>query len=318
MERWAVAEREWLHYELYPGGPLKLDQVVRDVVRPAVIAATAAGPPQRWFFLRYADELGAHVRLRFGGPRGVVNEICRRVDPLLRRLLDGVARSPSPRPPTGAWPTQGGHPGPAGCYHGFYQPELDKYGGPVGVDIAEALFQASSRVVLAMLTDAEAAVSTGRRALALVLMREAVRSTVDAADAPAFWNAYESHWSGGPAQTARLESGYRRLARDRAASAEHRMTQLEVDSSVGPLVADYRAALRTCRADLLTAGVPVLPGQAAFQQVHLTNNRLGIPPAEEAYLARLLLEIDASPSSGHRLPGTAVVERRGDLRRQSG
>jgi hypothetical protein len=45
-------------------------------------------------------------------------------------------------------------------------------------------------------------------------------------------------------------------------------------------------------AALLDGYQRVLPtGESVFRHVHLTNNRLGIPPAEEGYLARVLSEL---------------------------
>ena len=164
---------EWLHYALYPGDGARLDRVVREVVAPAVARAGVAGPPRRWFFLRFTDELGPHVRLRFAGGQGAVDAIHQAVDPALRRALREVTAPPRERTP----------PGITGCHQGFYEPELDRYGGRAGVALAEAVFEVSSEVTLALLGRAD--VAARRRALALTLMRRAARSTLREADLPA-------------------------------------------------------------------------------------------------------------------------------------
>jgi len=271
---------EWLHYALYPGDGARLDRVVREVVAPAVARAGVAGPPRRWFFLRFTDELGPHVRLRFAGGQGAVDAIHQAVDPALRRALREVTAPPRERTP----------PGITGCHQGFYEPELDRYGGRAGVALAEAVFEVSSEVTLALLGRAD--VAARRRALALTLMRRAARSTLREADLPGLWTRYERHWSGGagPAAATR-RARYQELARARAARARERMAEVAADATVGRLLEAYAGALQVHR-DRLAAG-------AVAHHVHLTNNRLGIPPAEEGYLARVLLVLDhAGPPGG--------------------
>lgn len=267
-------DRDWLYYTLYPGDGALLDRVVREVVAPAVDHATTAGPPECWFFLRYTDDLGPHIRLRFGGRPAVVDAIRQAVDPVLRVALHDVTLTV-----TG---------GVTGCYPAFYEPEFDRYGGSVGVAEAEALFDTSSRTALALLTGADAAV-TRRRALALALMGRAVRAALPPAEQPAFWERYEWHWSGGgrPTAAARRDR-YRQQARTRAGAAAEQVAEVTGSPATGGLLDGYENALRAL------CGNTIPPERAAFHHVHLTNNRLGIPPSEEGYLARLMLELGTS------------------------
>jgi thiopeptide-type bacteriocin biosynthesis protein len=272
---------DWLHYALYPGVGIRLEDVVCHVVAPAVARAKAVEPELRWFFLRYTDELGAHVRLRFAGSRTTVDAVYGEVDPVLRAGLAEVIESTRRDARTGA------ESNATGCYHGIYEPELDKYGGPVGVELAETVFQVSSEVTLALLTDPDGGVATHRRALALVLMRQAARATELDAGAEEFWQRYEWYWSGGTAGAAR-RSRYLELARERRARAVEQLDEVIRWPCLGPLLARYDDALHRYAA----GPPPIPPADAVRHQVHLTNNRLGIPPAEEGFLARLLLTID--------------------------
>ncbi len=282
--------RDWLHYALYPGVATRLEDVVCHVVAPAVARAKAVTPAVRWFFLRYTDELGAHVRLRFGGPGPVVDGIYGEVDPLLRAGLAEVAASARKDGRTGAESSV------AGCYHGIYEPELDKYGGPAGVELAEAVFQVSSEVTLAVLTNPDGGVVTHRRAVALALMRQAVRvavgPAVDPAGVAAFWQRHEWYWSGGAAGAAR-RARYVQLAEERRARAVEQLDEVTRWPFLPGLLTTYHDALRGYAANLAASGVASTPTEAVLHHVHLTNNRLGIPPAEEGLLARLLLAIDA-------------------------
>jgi thiopeptide-type bacteriocin biosynthesis protein len=271
-------DRHWLHYALYPGDGELLDDLVRTAVAPAVARAAVHGPAERWFFLRYTDDLGPHVRLRFGGRSAAIDRIYREVDPLLRTALAELTAS------------RARGTAEVGCHHGFYELELDKYGGPAGVAAAEVLFQASSEAAIGLLAAGDLAAR--RRATALVLMSVAAASALRPAGVPEFWQRYEWHWSGGdqPGAAAR-RARYRDLAGNRAATAAVQVAEVAHGPLIGRLLRGYQDALLTHRDALAASGGPIASADSAFHQVHLTNNRLGIPPAEEGYLARLLLHL---------------------------
>jgi thiopeptide-type bacteriocin biosynthesis protein len=121
---------EWLYLRLY-GGPGSADRVLVDTVGPLTASARAAGLIDRWFFLRYADP-EPHLRVRWHGPAaGLTGELLPAVhaalDPLLR---DGVL-----------WRVDAG----------TYEREVERYGGPATVELAEEIFEADSDAVLALL-----------------------------------------------------------------------------------------------------------------------------------------------------------------------
>jgi lantibiotic biosynthesis protein len=111
----------WLYAKLY-GGPGTADAVLRDVVAPL-----AGGT---WFFLRYADP-EPHLRVRWhGDPVRLAGELLPRLHELAApALASGVL-----------WRLQ----------LDTYEREVERCGGPVGVELAERLFAADSGAALAM------------------------------------------------------------------------------------------------------------------------------------------------------------------------
>jgi thiopeptide-type bacteriocin biosynthesis protein len=118
---------EWLYAKLYTG-PAMLDQVLRDVVQPVVESLMHAGAAHRWFFIRYGDP-DWHLRLRFHGePSRLHHEVLPVLQAATTPLLaDGRL-----------WRLQ----------LDTYEREVERYGGPEGIELAEQIFQADSEAVL--------------------------------------------------------------------------------------------------------------------------------------------------------------------------
>lgn len=121
---------EWLYVKLYTG-TVTADEVLTRVVAPLVARSRADGVCDRWFFVRYADPEW-HLRLRFRGRARALASVLlpalrRRVAPLVR---DGVL-----------WKVA----------LDTYEREVERYGGPRGIELAEALFEADSDAVLVTL-----------------------------------------------------------------------------------------------------------------------------------------------------------------------
>ncbi len=127
-----VAERprfapgsEWLYVKLYAGWAT-LDRLLLAVVAPLV--ERHAADISRWFFIRYADP-DSHLRLRF---RGSPSLLWGRLLPELHQMtaeLMGIAAITRISIDT-------------------YDPEVVRYGGAAGVDIAERMFEIDSRTVI--------------------------------------------------------------------------------------------------------------------------------------------------------------------------
>jgi thiopeptide-type bacteriocin biosynthesis protein len=119
---------EWLYAKLYCGRG-SADRVLREVVAPVVRQARAELPLRGWFFLRYADP-DFHIRLRFRtGPRAA---------PRMVELLGSAA---APAVASGRL---------ARLVYDTYLPEVERYGGPEAIGIAEAVFSRDSDAALAL------------------------------------------------------------------------------------------------------------------------------------------------------------------------
>jgi thiopeptide-type bacteriocin biosynthesis protein len=121
---------EWLTVKLYAGS-MTVDHLVRDVVGPLAVEMVAAGLARRWFFVRYADPHG-HLRLRFeGDPERLTAEVLPRVQTAVAPLLaDGRV-----------WKVQ----------LDTYEREIERYGGPTGMELCEQLFHHDSEAVVELL-----------------------------------------------------------------------------------------------------------------------------------------------------------------------
>lgn len=122
---------EWLYFKLY--GPAVLqDDILRHTLGPWLRSKQEGGQLRGWFFLRYQDDLGPHLRLRL-----------------------------RPTEPA-SWPTLAQELAALGTdlrvkerlthlQIDSYSREVIRYGGLTGVRLAEGLFEADSRCALALL-----------------------------------------------------------------------------------------------------------------------------------------------------------------------
>jgi class I lanthipeptide synthase len=129
-ERRFLPGSPWLYLKLYTG-TATADALLRDALAPAIQAAVANGIADSWFFIRYADP-DWHLRLRFAGdPTALASQLL----PFLHHQL-----------------------APA-CASGLlwrvvldtYEREVERYGGPHAIALAERLFHADSDAALAII-----------------------------------------------------------------------------------------------------------------------------------------------------------------------
>lgn len=138
----------WLYCKLYAPAA-SADDLLRTVVRP--VLAQTAGAIRGWFFVRYTDP-EFHLRLRFHGGSDDSGILAATLLPVLGAATASAFAS--------------------GVIHRWqidtYEREVDRYGGPDAIDLAERIFHADSEAVLAWLTDhAPAADEAARWQLAL-------------------------------------------------------------------------------------------------------------------------------------------------------
>jgi thiopeptide-type bacteriocin biosynthesis protein len=307
---------EWLSAHIfYRGGDRgPADQVLARLVRPFVDEARAREWIARWFYIRYSH-LGLHVRLRLRGRGDVLRASVR---PALEAF---VAAHLSPE--LAGVPIEGaaafGQPSAASpsLWWIAYEPETGRYGGPRGVRLAEELFFHSSEAALGLLASFEPGDAEARFGLALASMVVLLGSlTRDRAEAAEVSLVHQREWAraaglegGAPDVRERFEAGY-------ALNAEM-MEQVEAiwealdegpDALPAPLdayaagTAEVAARLRALqRAGGLDTGRGPIPSWALALRVlapsylHMMNNRLGVSPAEESYLAHLLARAFGAP-----------------------
>ncbi|NUW36606.1 hypothetical protein HTZ77_35140 [Nonomuraea sp. SMC257] len=268
----------WLYCAIYPGAFERLDQVVRELVPP--VRDLVGDHGGRWFFLRFMDSGGPHVRLRVHGAYPLLDRVYERLTSRFPAFLDTARATPGQ--------TYARLPGSPvldyweGIDVRLYEPELRRYGGTAGVRVAEEHFMLSSSIVVrALETDLS---PEQRSALATLAMASAVRHAVPGMDR-AFWSKYFWYWTGrdedgSEARRAAAVATAERLATAATSCAlpeRRRRAAEEFGEAVGATA--RRAAGR---------GIPLTPWQWVFHLVHLHNNRLGVPPEEEAVLAAVL------------------------------
>jgi thiopeptide-type bacteriocin biosynthesis protein len=109
------------------------DSVLREAIMPVVRQSLSFGAADLWFFIRYSDP-HRHLRVRF---RGDAQRLHAEVLPA---LAGAVA---SGRSSERVWRFQ----------LDTYEREIERYGGPHGIELAEAIFCADSEAVLALTTE---------------------------------------------------------------------------------------------------------------------------------------------------------------------
>jgi len=121
---------EWLYAKLYAGSS-SVDALLCEVAAPVAREALAAGSCDAWFFIRYGDPHW-HLRLRFHGePARLHGEVLPALQRAAAAGLEGGR----------IWRVQ----------LDTYEREVERYGGPAGIGLAERLFHADSEAVVAIL-----------------------------------------------------------------------------------------------------------------------------------------------------------------------
>jgi len=144
-----MPEGRWLAAYIYTAEPW--EPLLKDAVEPLVDEIMEKSWAERFFFIRYWEK-GPHIRLRFfGDPERLEGSVKPLID---QRINDYLARNPSkrfdqddPRPEL--------YPNDTVQYID-YEPETERYGGPVGITIGERQFEASSRAVLSAIDEPDA------------------------------------------------------------------------------------------------------------------------------------------------------------------
>ena len=125
---------EWLSVKLYTGTTMA-DGILQDLVAPLVDNALRSGAAQRWFFLRFADP-DWYVCLRL---QGIPARLCAEVLPTLHTAAEPMLADGR------LWRVE----------LDTYLREVERYGGPEGIVLAEQVFHVDSEAVLKILARLE-------------------------------------------------------------------------------------------------------------------------------------------------------------------
>lgn len=119
---------EWLFAKVYTG-VAGADQVLRRIVAPLIQRLHGEGHSSvPWFFLRYGDPAW-HIRLRIQGePRWLRDVAAPALEDLVGPLLESRT----------VWRLS----------YDTYQREVERYGGPLGIELSERIFECDSRCAL--------------------------------------------------------------------------------------------------------------------------------------------------------------------------
>jgi thiopeptide-type bacteriocin biosynthesis protein len=233
-------QAEWLFIRLY-AGPTSggFDRLLVDAI-PRVLAR---GLHDSWFFVRYGDDAGPHLRVRLRPRPGCADELI--------AALEALA----------------GEAG-AGSAFDVYVPELDKFGGPAGMAIAEELFELSSEIAIQLVRNEQVG-GEPRRAICADLMALVIAAFPPRGVEQRFWSLYAQRLGGGTAGATPVASA-------------------APTAAAGALLERWREGLQRSAGRYRELATRPPSEALAAHFLHLMNNRLGVGIREEARLAALL------------------------------
>ncbi len=239
---------DWLYLKLYCPGAAH-EELITGPVQAMARFAVAAGLCDRWFFVRYRDP-EPHLRIRFHG----------RPDDLIGRLLARVT----------AW---AGDLVSADVAQRFsfdtYERESERYGGQLGMSVAEAVFAADSAAVADLLAIAPDPAPDRRVALAMRGL-DALLEDLGLSD-PERRRWYDQH-----APLSKEDGRIYRARRNELCEFLERSRR--PDDPIDAVLDRRRTALRSLAPDLQAAraqhGLTPTGGEICRSHVHMHCNRL--------------------------------------------
>ena len=300
---------EWSPLHIYL--PMSLQpRFLRDVIHPVVREADLRN---RFWYLRYWQG-GPHIRLR-------LHEASEQtVESVRSRLAEAMPALDAEQ--TAEYEQQSSHQPGLAALEGaepvevraagtieaaVYSPEYAKYGGTTGLRIAEELFRSTSAAVLDLLTglkDRELATSPAGPAIRVMAM-SLKGSGLSTARSQDFLSRYEEDWRRWvPPGYEEKWSGMYEKTRSRVTSLCSAVwldgvTDVFHDTYAKALKSTQAAQVRPASGDVASLVLEETPyAHCLANYIHTTNNRIGILPAAEAFLAyvirRSLKEIGAT------------------------
>lgn len=278
---------DWLYVKLY--GPRNgQNELLAGPVRMLGDFATANGTAAQWFFVRYADPK-PHIRLRFGGHPGL----------LLRELLPYICSWAQDLITDGSCTE---------LTFATYEREVERYGGPTAMSVAEAIFSVDSGAVAEMLAIARGGrTSLDPTAVAAVSVDSLL---VDLGlDEPARLALYRD--SGAARRQTGAEYRHRKVQLRRLLGGRQPGPDIAGEPALTRILQARRASMAplVIRLEALAAGGELTKPYDRICQsiVHMHCNRLlnGKPPSEQEVLGLLLRtreSLERAPVEARRTP----------------
>ena len=277
-------EREWVSFEIHPGGADRIDAALEVIVAEAVRVAVR-GEDTRWAFTRVHDTQSPHLLLRFGRPGDWAEPETDALEALLSHGLEALEREPVrelggllPRPP--APPVE--HRAAA---------TVRRRGAAPGEPL-EPLAPAGSRLALVAVT--ELVDGHDRAAAALAAMAALAGASVAPAARERFWHDHGHRLAGRHEHAGRLLAGVRDKAAVLGEELRERAAALKAAGPLGAALGEYAATAWDAAHAQAAANPAALPALAT-RHVRETNDRLGVTMVEELLLAAILADGDYRP-----------------------
>ncbi|MEU3307658.1 thiopeptide-type bacteriocin biosynthesis protein [Nocardiopsis sp. NPDC006832] len=317
LEATARAEREqrdgprlWRALYAYcHRGRAATDRLVVEAVAPTAKALREQGHVDGWFFIRYWKG-GPHVRVRLCGHDP--ERLGTALQAMREALETFLAHSPPPEEelePANYYRrfgVEGEEAEALGWYpdgavrEAVYEPEVERYGGPAAMGLAEELFQVSSDVAAAAIARTEG--EKERTGVALDLLLGFVGALYDrSADGVRWLREYTIMWRYLDQVVAARSSDVRAAAEATfvgsapALLGRHAALAERAPGGYRYWWSAVTATMRELRGLERTEGLTAGPEAVMVSQLHMLANRLGLTASDEVYLAWLASFVLSAP-----------------------
>ena len=299
--------------------PADTDTFISATLAPLLEALRDAGRIEQWFFIRYSEQDGPHLRIRTRGAdpvttaelRGQLTEAVRAAPYPVDGKLEQVYRRRAP----GDRRTPRGH---GEVCDAVYEPETERYGGATALAVAEEVFCQSSRIA-ATVVGRTAGPAQRLAAATDFVLATAVSLDLDPLDTVRWLRRSVISWRRFSGGTSPVPMTVPVSALDAAAAQSaavvRRRQEIQASRGSGTRLRDQWAACVTAARARLEADETV--GRSTWLQVwasqlHMLLNRMGVPPEEERsicwFIASSLLAPEGTTDYFADHPG--AVDRR--------
>ncbi|NWO15014.1 lantibiotic dehydratase C-terminal domain-containing protein [Virgibacillus sp.] len=277
----------WVYYRIYPGTLSKLDSGVEKIITPAKAFAQKHFQLNQWFFIRYMDTTGAHLRLRFHVRKIDLKDFLGKMNEILKEGLQEISEN-EPVSLKRLVPYYSGEQvTKPKIEQDLYEPELKKYINRKYLNISEALFESSSELVCSVCSELNRG-EINRYELGSLIMGSVFKSIgLQYGKLQAFLQNYFNYWSGSEKTSYQLI----KIAQQKKDIMESILSQDIHQYGNDEKIFNYIYKLKTTLVEVNKELGEESFNHLLFHYTHMMNNRLGIWPIEEAYLSALMLRI---------------------------